>query len=583
MYSACNAVALAEELFESYESKDVCTWTALMAACTEAGRGTDSLNYFERMQQKGVPLDASSCTCALKACASIGAIDTGEHLHSMIIYYDFLGGNIVLGTALVNMYAKCKVLNKARQVLEGLPTRNTVCWNALIVGYVQQGLGGQALKCFEEMQGEGINPDTVTFTITLKACACIGLIAKGKQIHVEILKQDLLGSDVSLGTALVDMYIKCKMLQRAQLVLEELPTQNLNSWNALISAYVRLGCGDQALDCFGGMLSWGFIPDEITYLSVLKAAGIIEAGSIGEQLHNQILEHDLLGENTLLGTALVDMYAKCGYLMKARHVLSDLLVRDTISWNALIAGYTHNEEGTQALECFEMMQQEGLSPNAVTFMCILKACGSVGAVRKGERLHEEMAKQGLLEGNTMLCAALVDMYAKCGALDKAGNVLKRLHMQSIFAWNALLRGYVQHGEAEQVIACLKWFHQEGAVPDEVTFTCMLSACSRLGLMETAKKYLSDMNSNYGMRPHIKQLTCLVDLLGRVGQLDKAFSVVEKSPSMESELWCSLLGTCQKSGNVKFGRYIFDRMVQINKRNAAAYVRMSQIYAAAGMV
>lgn len=156
-----------------------------------------------------------------------------------------------------------------------------------------------------------------------------------------------------------------------------------------------------------------------------------------------------------------DMYANCGSLSKARQVLEELSVRNVISWSAFIAGYAREGDGEQALGCFENMQREGFCPNALTFICILKACGSIRAFEKGEKTHHEISKLGLLKEDLVLGTALVNMYAKCGALKKAQQVLEELLIQDATPWNALISGYARNGEGEQALSCLEQMQREG--------------------------------------------------------------------------------------------------------------------------
>lgn len=220
----------------------------------------------------------------------------------------------------------------------------------------------------------------------------------------------------------------------------------------------------------------------------MKACSRLERLDKGEHIHDEISKQGLLGSDIILGTALVDMYAKCGALAKAWQVLEELPTKNAISWNALLSGSVYHGEGEQALNCFKQMQRDGLYPDVVTFICILKSCSSIGEADKREKIHYEMAKQGLLGNDIVLGTALVNMYAKCGALTKARRVLEELPAQNVIPWNALIAGSVQQGEGEQVLTSFEQLERKGLSPDLATFSCMLSACSRLGLVESAQAF-----------------------------------------------------------------------------------------------
>eukprot|EP00250_Pteridium_aquilinum_P000317 c10350_g1_i1 orf=1-564(+) len=186
------------------------------------------------------------------------------------------------------------------------------------------------------------------------------------------------------------MYAKCGVLAKAQLVLNELPARDVVSWNVLIAGYIKQGQAQDALASFERMQREGLGPNVVTFNCLLKACGSIGAADLGEHIHNEIAKQGLLANDIMLGTALVEMYIKCGALVQGRRVLEELPVRNVGLWNALLAGYTQEGRGQEAIDCFEQMQNKGLSPDKVTFGCVLKACGSTGAAEKGGQIHDEI-------------------------------------------------------------------------------------------------------------------------------------------------------------------------------------------------
>ncbi|MCO5596323.1 hypothetical protein L7F22_050384 [Adiantum nelumboides] len=301
-----------------------------------------------------------------------------------------------------------------------------------------------------------------------------------------------------------------------------------------------------------------------------------------------------------------------------RQVLDELLVRDVVSWNAVIAGYAQHGQGQEALACFHRMQGDGVLPDAITYACILKACGILQDVDRGEQIHNEVVSQGLLEKSVVLCSAVVDMYAKCGVLLKAQKVFDELPLRDAVSWDALIAGYAQHGQGEKALGCLQrmqsedflpnvvsWtaliggygqqglakealhcFHlmeEKGISSDAITFVNVLNACSRSGLVDEGQMHFHNMKEKYGIIPNAEHYTCMVDLFGRTRLFDKALRVIMMMPSSDyPPVWSALLGACRKWGNVKLGKFAFERATQLDGCNAAAYVFMTNIYAAVGM-
>ncbi|KAI5059667.1 hypothetical protein GOP47_0025986, partial [Adiantum capillus-veneris] len=415
---------------------------------------------------------------SLKACAKKKNLTQGSRIHADIRASGLLEKDTYLRNTLVSMYAKCGALVKAQQVVDELPVRDVVSWNALIAGYVQHGQGKKALACFHCMQSEGLSPNAITYSCILKACGITQDVDMGKQIHDEIVSQGLLEKNVVLGSALVDMYAKCGVFTKAQQVLDKLAVQNVVSWTALITGFVQHGQGKEALGCFRQMQHEGLSPNAITYACLLKACGIMQDIDMGKQIHDEIVSQGLLKRDNVLCRALVDMYSKCGVLLEAQKVFNELPIWDIVSWNALIAGYAQCGQGHEALGCFQQMRREGFSPD-------------------------------------------------------------------VFSWTALIGGYAQQGLAKEALDCFQWMQQEGIFPDAITFVNVLNACSHSGLLDEGQMYFDDMTEKYGIAPNKEHYTCMVDLFGRARLFEKAMGVIMMMSSSDHlPAWFALLGACR---------------------------------------
>jgi pentatricopeptide repeat protein len=585
MYARCGQLGKAEEVLEALALRNVVTWNTLIAGYAQQERGHEALQCFKRMlKDEGlISPDGITFTCVLKACGSTRSFEEGKRIHEEIAGRGLLRHNAVLGNALVDMYAKCGALEAARHALEELPIRNVVSWSALIDGYAQAGQGYEALKCFDRMKQEGHSPNAVTFVSVLKACASMKDADRGKQVHDEIVGNCDLEKSIALGNALVDMYVKCGALSMAKRALEELSVRDIVSWSALIAGYAQEGKGHEALDCYEQMQREGLLADDVTFVCALKATANVKAVEKGMRIHREIVRRDLVKKNGVLGNALVDMYAKCGMLAKARKVLEELHAKDVVAWNALLAGCIQQEQSQEALSCFQQMQREGITPNGVTFTCILKACSSIGAINKGKQIHDEILSRDLLAKNLVLGTALVDMYAQCGHLAKAQEVLQALHVRDVVAWSTLIAGYAQKGQVEMALQCFAQMQKEGLSPDDVTFVSVLNACGHSGKLDEAQAYYENMKTKYGITPKIEHHTCMVVVFGYMGRFDKAMSVLRTMPSPgDPSVWVALLSACRKRGNVKLGKLAFEQAIELDRGYCAAYVLMASIYLAAGM-
>ncbi|KAI5061660.1 hypothetical protein GOP47_0024165 [Adiantum capillus-veneris] len=561
MYAKCGELGKAKAVLDQHKSGDAIAWTTLISGYVRKGQAQNALNSLEKMQLEGVLPNAVAYVSALKACAIIRAAAKGKQIHDEIVRQGLLQNNVALGGALVDMYCKCGDVSEARRVLQELPCRNVISWNALVAGYVQEGEAEQALNCLELMQHEGIFPDAVTYACALKACARIKASGMGKQIHEEIVRQGLLQNDVVLGNVLMDMYCKCGNLSEAQQVLKKLTSRDVISWNTIIAGYTQEGEAEQALFCLEQMQREGILPDSVTHTCALKACATIKEVSKGKQIHEEIARQGLLQNNAVLGCALVDVYAKSGDVSEARRVLLELPSRNVTSWNALIAGYTQEGEAEHALKCLEEMQHEGIFPDVVTYMCVLKACASIKAALRGIQIHQEIVRQGLLQNNVALGGALVDMYAKCGNIFDARRVLQEYPCQNVVAWSALIAGCVQQGEAEQALDCLEQMWREGIHPDAVTYACTLQACAVMKAVDRGKQIHKEIVRQGLLWNHIMLGNTLVDMYAKCGDVSTGRRVLEELPSRNVVTWSTLIAGYVQEGEADQALDCLEQMQQ----------------------
>ena len=238
---------------------------------------------------------------------------------------------------------------------------------------------------------------------------------------------------------------------------------------------------------------------------------------------------------------------------------------------ASFSRFEHNEE---TIECLEKMQLEGISPNEVSFLCILKACANTGAVEKGQEIHGEIEKRGMLLGDCHpIGNALVDMYAKCGSVFKAQQVFNKLVVQDVVSWTIILSGYVQIGDGNNISLTLERMLYVGIKPDDVTFTVLLSACSQTGLMNKSHMYMHDMYTYHGVGANLKHHTCIIDMFGRVGRLDLALITIDKMPFPPNlVVWHSVLESCKKLGNVELGKSVFEHTLNLDEKMSTDFFK-----------
>ncbi|KAL6615977.1 hypothetical protein ACP70R_038247 [Stipagrostis hirtigluma subsp. patula] len=358
-------------------------------------------------------------------------------------------------------------------------------------------------------------------------------------------------------------------------------------WNALARAYLRLGSPRAALRVAVCMIAHGGDPDRYTFPLALKAASQAEppGSSLLLQLHAAAAKRGL-ARHAFTESALISGYAKAGDLGAARRVFDENPHRGLGSWNAVIGGFSQAGESKEVLALFHELRRGGMVPDDLTMVSVASACCALGDIGLSEQLHKCMlqcGRSGRLD--VTLSNALVDMYAKCGRTDLAREVFERMPVRDVSSWTTMITGLATHGEEEEALHMFDDMRREGVPPNRVTMLAVLSACTHGGLVDEGLGLLKQMeDGEIKVVPMVEHYGCVVDMLGRVGRLDEARALVEQRMPMEANvvIWGTLLGACEKHGNVCTGEWAAERLAEAEPWNDGVYVVLSNIYAAAGM-
>lgn len=290
-------------------------------------------------------------------------------------------------------------------------------------------------------------------------------------------------------------------------------------------------------------------------------------------VHKQTLGLGFNGD-VYVAAALVDMYAKCGSIVTARKVFDGMCVRDLVSWTTMVSGYVHNGYNADTLEMARSMMEIGIKMNRVALLSTLLASGQLGELRIGEVFYGYAICGGFVN-DTLVATAVMDMFAKCGSLDSARAVFGGVEAKDVVCWSSMIACYGVFGQGREAIGAFhRMVNEEGIRPNHVTFTSLLTACSRSGLVDEAYKFFKLMDS-----PNLNHYSCMVDILSRAGKLQEAEELVNAMPiPADAALLGSLLGACLMYGNAEIGERIADRVFQLDSSHSGYYVILSNIFA-----
>eukprot|EP01018_Ginkgo_biloba_P024429 Gb_13303 [translate_table: standard] len=463
MYAKHGSVEHACRVFDRMSERTVVSWNAMIAGYAQNGYANEALSIFNKMQLADLKLNSVTVVAALLACAHSGAVQQGKLIHSYIMRSGF-ESNVFVGNALIDMYAKCGNIENARHVFDEMSRRDVVSWTAMISGYVQNGHDNEALAHFHRMQLAGVMPDLVTLVSVLSTCARLRALQQGKWVHDCIIRSGI-EADVFVGNALVDMYAKCASIDFARQLFNKMTKRNVVSWSAMIAGYAQNGHAKEALTVFNQMQLADMKPNSITMVSVLSSYAQLGALQQGKWIHDYIIRSGFESD-VFVGTALIDMYAKCGSIEIARQMFDKMSKRNVVSWNAMIAGYGMHGHGEEALQIFLKMQQACIEPNYITFISVLSACSHAGLVDEGWQYFNSITRDYCIKPRVKHYACMVDLLGRAGRLDEAQDFIKRMPLEpDAGVWGALLGACRIHCNielGERVAECLFNLQPENA-------------------------------------------------------------------------------------------------------------------------
>ncbi|XP_077252132.1 tetratricopeptide repeat (TPR)-like superfamily protein [Tasmannia lanceolata] len=579
LYLSCHLFESARLVFQNIENPlDISLWNGLITGYSKNHNYIEALQLYERLQLfPYLKPDNYTYPSIIKACGGLGRAELGRKIHTQVIKAGF-GLDIVVASCLVGMYAKCNIFDCAIQLFDEMPEKDVACWNTVISCYYQDGQPKKALELFEEMRRCGFKPDSVTYTTVFSACARLSALGVGKEIHEELMRSGF-ELDSFVSSAIVDMYGKCGCLEMAREVFEQIPRKSVVSWNSMIAAYALNGDSNSCLELFQRMDNEGMKPTSTTLSSLLTTCSRSEDLQQGKFIHGYIIRNKIQPD-IFINSSLIDLYFKCGNIGSAKWVFDKMAKKNVVSWNVIVSGYVVLGNYFEALRVFNDMRNAGVRPDAITFTTILPACSQLAALEQGREIHNYIVENEL-ESNEIVMSALLDMYAKCGAVDDARRVFDRLPVRDFVSWTSMITAYGSHGQAFEALDLFHKMKQSGAKPDHVTFLAVISACSHAGLVDEGCYYFNQMTVEYGIKPAVQHYSCLIDLLGRAGRLYEAFSVLQNNPTIKADVGLvgALFSACNLHGNLELGEEVARLLIEKDPDDPSTYINLSNMYAA----
>lgn len=418
-------------------ARNMSRWNTRLRELAKDGHFKQGLDNYRQMLRHGESPNAFTFPFVLKSCAALSLSFLGQQLHSHVLKTGCQSEPFVQ-TSLISMYCKCSFMDNARDLFEENPqSRNlTVCYNSLIAGYSLNSQISNAISLFCGMRRDGVSFNAITMLGLVPVCTFSSQLGFGMSLHCCIVKSGLI-TDLSVANCLLTMYVRCGPPDVARKLFDEVPVKELITWNAMISGYCQNGHCTQVLDMYNEMNSCGIYPDPITLVGVLSSCAHLGAHRIGCEVDKRI-HITGLSSNRFLRNALVNMYARCGNLVKARSIFDRMVDRNLISWTAIICGYGMHGQGETSVQLFDEMLESGIQPDGAAFVGVLSACSHAGLTYKGLAYFNEMRNYKLQPGPEHY-SCVVDLLGRAGRLNEALELIRSMPIKPDGAvWGALL-------------------------------------------------------------------------------------------------------------------------------------------------
>ncbi|GFY83109.1 tetratricopeptide repeat (TPR)-like superfamily protein [Actinidia rufa] len=346
----------------------------------------------------------------------------------------------------------------------------------------------------------------------------------------------------------------------------------------------------------------------------LSLSSILEKSSSLSSLkkaHAKIFTFGIQNDSQVL-TKLTTLYISFNSIDIASVLFKYIANPNSYLWNVMIRAYACGGQFHQSLELYCLMMEKGLRPDKYAFPMALKSCAALSDLPAGRLIHQHSVCCGC--GNDLyIDAALVDMYAKCGEVEAARQVFDKMSVRDLVCWTSMVSGYVHNGCNSEALEFFDLMRCSGVKPNRVGILSVLLACGNLGalrrgqwfhdyviktgfrsdiliataivdihsgLIEEGNKYFRLMREEFGIEPKLSNYSCMVDLLGRSGQLSEAEKLIQTMPvEPDVSILGSLLGACRVHGNIDLAEKIADWIFQLDPFHVGYHVLLSNIYAA----
>ncbi|XP_059648083.1 pentatricopeptide repeat-containing protein At2g17210 [Cornus florida] len=439
----------ASKLFDEMYDRDVISWSVMIGGYVQSEEDQIAFWLFREMVYNfGAEVDAQTMVSVLKASNNLRDISMGRLVHGFVIRRGF-NNDLFVGNSLVDMYFKCNDAGSAFKTFNEMPRRNIVSWNSLLSGFVGNEKHSEAPMIYASMRKAGFEADAVTLVNLLQTCKHFVDTSQCKSIHATVIRRGYELNELVMNS-LINAYAKCNIIMLAWRLFNQMKRRDTVTWSTMIAAFAYCGMPDEAIAVFQQMYWVHEKPNMVTMLNLLEACSVSAELKRSKWAHGIAIRRGLAAE-VAVGTAILDMYSKCGAVEASRKAFDQIPKKNIVSWSAMIGAYGMNGFASDALALLAEMKSHGLKPNPVTMLSVLSACSHGGLVEEGLAFFEELVQDRGTELGLEHYSCMVDLFGRAGKLDNAMDFIKKMPERlkpGASAWGALLSACRSHGNSE---------------------------------------------------------------------------------------------------------------------------------------
>ncbi|KAG8363824.1 hypothetical protein BUALT_Bualt19G0062400 [Buddleja alternifolia] len=602
MYAKCKALEDCEKLFDEMTCHDTVIWNIMLSGFSGSRNHDYKVMGLFNMLRVARDPKPSPITLAivLPVYARSGTLGGGKSVHAYAIKSGMESQTLV-GNALVSMYAKFGLVLDASDVFDGIADKDVVSYNAIIAGFAENKLVGNAFQFFRQMIDGRVMPNYATTANVLPVCSALGNAVGyklGKEIHCHVLRRAELEEEITVINALLSLYLRVGRIREAQSLFLRMKFRDSVTWNSIIAGYASNGEWLKALETFYEFVGVRAIRlDSVTVLSILPVCAQLRNLQVGKEIHGYVFRRPALNGDTSIGNALINLYAKCGCTEAAYWTFSLISRKDLISWNTMLDAFGGSLLETQFTDLVGCMFLDGIKPDEVAILTVVQFCATLSRIRNVKETHGFSLRSNILlnDSEPTLGNALLDAYAKCGNIEYASKVFEDLsEKRNVVTWNSMISGYLAYGSQDDAniifqkmperdlttwnlmvrgyaqnecpSEALNLFHElqhHGVRPDHMTIMSILHVCGQMASVHFLKQC-----HGYAVRACFEDAhlnAALLDVYSKCGSISSAYKLYRSTPRKDLVVFTAMVGGFAMHGMGREAIRVFEYMLQCGIR------------------